>query len=250
MPAFPGMNPYLEGALWPDVHQALATKIRQLLVPQIRPRYVARLELYIVEDTDPEAELGIMYPDIEIVQRTPSSTDVVGEPTMSGTSVAAAPLTIPMLAPISVRIPTVELRLATTGQLVTCIEILSPVNKREPGLQRYRHKRQRLHEAGVHLLELDLLRRGTRSLSHPRLLVTDYQLTLTRATARVHSVWPIALADALPMLPVPLHEPDPDVVLDLGAALRAIAAEADYDGSIDYGAEPPPPRWVLPNKHG
>ena len=30
---FPGMDPYLEGYLWPDVHSALASKIRQTLIP-------------------------------------------------------------------------------------------------------------------------------------------------------------------------------------------------------------------------
>ncbi len=33
---FPGMDPYLEGYLWPDVHSALANKIRQQLT-QIAP---------------------------------------------------------------------------------------------------------------------------------------------------------------------------------------------------------------------
>lgn len=47
---FPGMNPYLEGYLWADVHNALASKIRQLLVPLLRPRYTARLEIGSVLD--------------------------------------------------------------------------------------------------------------------------------------------------------------------------------------------------------
>lgn len=42
---FPGMDPYLEGYLWPDVHNALSAKIRQLLTPLIRPRYTARLNI-------------------------------------------------------------------------------------------------------------------------------------------------------------------------------------------------------------
>jgi hypothetical protein len=37
------MDPYLEGHLWPDVHHALAAKIRQQLTPMLRPRYLARL---------------------------------------------------------------------------------------------------------------------------------------------------------------------------------------------------------------
>ncbi len=44
------MNLYLEGYLWPDVHNALASKIRQQLTPKLRPRYTARLEVYVVED--------------------------------------------------------------------------------------------------------------------------------------------------------------------------------------------------------
>ena len=55
---FPGMDPYLEGYLWPDVHNALANKIRQLLAPRLRPRYIVRLEIYVVEDTAPETEIG------------------------------------------------------------------------------------------------------------------------------------------------------------------------------------------------
>jgi hypothetical protein len=63
---FPGMDPYLEGYLWPDVHSALAHTIRQQLAPQIQPKYVARLEISVIEDQSPAAEIGIMYPDVEV----------------------------------------------------------------------------------------------------------------------------------------------------------------------------------------
>ena len=65
---FPGMDPYLEGYLWPDVHSALAYKIRQQLAPQIQPKYVARLEISVIEDYSPEAEIGIMYPDVKVIK--------------------------------------------------------------------------------------------------------------------------------------------------------------------------------------
>lgn len=38
---FSGMDPYLEGYLWPDVHHNFANKIPQQLTPQLRPRYAA-----------------------------------------------------------------------------------------------------------------------------------------------------------------------------------------------------------------
>lgn len=60
---FPGMDPYLETGLWPDVHNALASKIRAFLAPQLRPKYAARLEIYVVEDTSFDSEIGILYPD-------------------------------------------------------------------------------------------------------------------------------------------------------------------------------------------
>jgi len=241
---FPGMDPYLEGYLWPDVHSALANKIRQQLTPCLRPLYVARLEISVVKDETPEAEIGIMYPDVEIIRSSRPGTLTRAPVVRSGASVAeaaVAPLTIPVLEPVEVRLTSVEIRDVAQNQLVTVIEILSPVNKREPGLARYRQKRQRLHRAGVHLLEIDLLRRGSRPVVHPRLPEVAYLLTLTRAGHAFTEVWPINLLDSLPVLPVPLRSPDPDTTLDLPTALSAIYDEAAYDLSIDYTQPPPPP---------
>jgi len=247
---FPGMDPYLEGYLWPDVHNALTSKIRQHLVPLLRPRYTARLEVYLVEDLAPEGEVGILYPDVEGLQRPtlePSSLS----PAETGVATTPAPLTLPCLAPIEVRIPTIEIRDTAGNTLVTSIEILSPVNKREPGLTAYRRKRGRLHTAAVNLIELDLLRRGTRPFQHPRLPDVPYLLTVTRAQADRVEIWPVTLPDPLPVLPVPFRSPDADIALDLGLALREVYDEAAYDLSIDYGESPPPPalseaeqRWL------
>lgn len=242
---FPSMDPYLEGALWPDVHSALANKIRQLLAPRLRPRYAARLEVYVVEDVAPEAEIGIMYPDVEILRVGELNTPSGGARATAPQLLAPAPLTLPVLEPVAVRVPTVEIRDAAGNVLVTCIEILSPVNKREPGLTAYRQKRQRLYHAGVHLLEIDLLRRGARAIAHPRLPESAYLVALTRAQAGRTELWPLGLRDLLPPIPVPLRDPDPDLPLDLGAALAAVYDEAGYDLSLDYTQPPPPPALDL-----
>lgn len=243
---FPGMDPYLEGYLWVDVHNALASKIRQQLVPKLRPRYTARLEIYLVEDTSPEGEIGILYPDVEVLlmQSTGGGAAAVEVPVATkggSTLMTPAPLTLPMLLPVEVRIATVEIRDTASNTLIACIEILSPVNKREPGLTPYRQKRQRLYNANVHLIEIDLLRRGTRPFNHPRLPETAYLVTVTRAQLGSVEVWPICLQDSLPTIPVPLRSPDADVPLDLGEALTAIYEEAAYELSIDYHQAPPPP---------
>lgn len=245
---FLGMDPYLEGYLWADVHNALATKIRQQLVPKLRPRYTARLEIYLVEDTVPEGEIGVLYPDVEVLRGGQSADRRSSEieeslPTKSRSVVVApAPLTLPILLPVEVRIATVEIRDTASNTLVACIEVLSPVNKREPGLTPYRQKRQRLYSANVHLIEIDLLRRGTRPFNHPRLPESTYLVTVTRAQSGAVEVWPIQLQDPLPTIPVPLRSPDADVALDLGEAMTAIYDEAAYDLSINYREVPPPPK--------
>jgi len=239
---FPGMDPYLEGHLWPDVHHRLATEISRRLTPRLKPRYVARLEIYVVEDTEPEAEIGIMYPDVEVLtadRRRPLSSQG-GAP--SGEAIAEAPMTV-SLAPPEVRVANVEVRDATSNKLVTGIEILSPVNKRGKGLEAYRKKRERLRKASVHVLEIDLLRRGERSLAStlPRVPDTPYRITLIRAGADVAQVWPLRLQDKLPTVPVPLRPPDEDVPLELGPALSTMYDEAAYELSVDYRRDPPPP---------
>jgi hypothetical protein len=235
---FPGMDPYLEGYLWADVHNALASKIRQFLTPQLRPRYTARLEIYLVEDPNPEAEIGILYPDVEVLlQRQAPPTPL---PT-STVATTPAPITLPILTSIEVRIPSIEIRDTANNVLITSIEILSPVNKREPGLNQYRQKRQRLYQSGVHLIELDFLRRGTRPYQHPRLSESLYLVTLIRGQTPSADFWTLGLRDRLPIIPVPLCSPDSDVILDLSLALQEIYDEAAYDLSIDYQQPPPPP---------
>ena len=240
------MDPYLEGYLWPDVHSALASKIRQQLTPKLRPRYAARLEIYVISDNAPQSEVGIMYPDVQVMQvRQNRETRPTGEnyhTSSSPVSATPAVLTLPVLQPISVRVVTVEIRDTEDNILVTSIEIISPVNKREPGLTAYRQKRQRIYQAGVHLIELDLLRRGTRPFSHPRLPDVSYAIALTRAQSGVTDIWPLKMQDPLPIIPVPLRPPDRDVLLELPVVLAEIYSEAAYDLSIDYTQPPPPPK--------
>lgn len=242
---FPGMDPYLEGHLWPDVHQALASKIRQQLTPLLRPRYMARLAVSVIKDYTPESEIGIMYPDVEVLHAGKLHPAPLEAPAAAPSHPSPTPalLLLPVLMPVEVRLVSVEIRDTAHHQLVSCIEILSPVNKREPGLTTYRRKRQRLYHAGVHLLELDVVRRGTRPYTHPRLPAMHYLITLTRAQARVTEVWSWSIREPFPHVPLPLLTPDADVVVDLPAAFTAIYDEAAYELSIDYTQPPPPPAF-------
>jgi hypothetical protein len=230
---FPGMNPYLEGYLFKDLHNALASRIRAQLTPLIRPRYAARLEISVMQDDDP-TELNIVYPDVEVV-RTPSRATPA-----QGDRLEATPATLTLPAPTSVRLPRVEVKDVESGILVTCIEILSYVNKRQPGLQQYTQKRERLIRDGVHLVEVDLLRRETRPLNQSSIPNSHYRVTITRIRQRV-DIWAFQMQEPLPIVPIPLIPPDQDVMLDLNQAIHQVYEEADYDLSIDYHKPPAPP---------
>lgn len=236
---FPGMDPYLEGYLWPDVHQEISSAIRQLIAPVISPDYVARINTYVVKDSSVKEDIGIMYPDVELLRKENPSN-----PGGSDSNIAVltpATVTLPIFPPVEVKIPVIEIKDRQNNTLITAIEILSPVNKRKPGIGPYRKKRKQLHESGVHFLEIDLIRRGERPFEHPLLPESDYLATLSRKETSRTDIWAFSLEENLPVLPVPLRAPDPDVPLDLRKALDLVYERSMYELSINYSEDPPPP---------
>jgi hypothetical protein len=245
------MDPYLEGEEWHDVHQRLATAISDYLAPQIRPDYIVRLAVTTVADMPHEQEIEVMHPDLEVLQRRRlAEANHFTSPALKEMVNVASPITKPVIMPLlllKVRLVTVEVRETETNRLVTSIELLSPVNKRKPGLAKFLEKRERLQRAGVHLLDIDLIRRGKRPVEIPDVselqpqTAAHYLAMLTRARANQLELGPIQLREKLPTVAVPLRAPDRDVPLDLSAIFAAIYDKAAYDLSLDYTQPPPPP---------
>ena len=98
-----------------------------------------------------------------------------------------------------------------------------------------------MHEAGVHLVEVDLLRRGQRPFIHPMLPDTHYITSVVRGHARKTEVWGFNIQDKMPVIPIPLVAPDKDVPLDLRRALDMVYERGLYELSIDYAKHPAPP---------
>lgn len=197
-------------------------------------------------DIEPDEDVGIMYPNVEVSKRK----NIVHEPEVVYTDVLTpATMTVPAISEIEVPIPFIEIREREGNKLITVIEILSPVNKRAPGLEPYREKRQRLHDAGVHLLEIDLLRRGTRPFTWPTLPKAHYMVMLIRAGVKKTEIWTVDIKEPLPVVPVPLKAPDKDAVLNLGKALQTAYERGEYNLSIDYQKEPPPPEFSDEDKN-
>ena len=237
---FPGMDPYLEGYLWADVHQALAYQYRRQLVPLVAPRYAVGLAVTMVTDRVPAHEIGIIFPDVEIIRpHRPTEPAVVATP--AAVAIPPAPASMPLDVLVPTRLVTVEVHDIAQKTLVTSIEIMSPANKREPGLQAFVSKRDELRLADVHILEIDLLRRGQRTWSDARVEAAPYMAALVRAGNLQVELWPIDFRAPLPLLPVPLRPPDPDVPLDIQQALDTIYDEAQYGLTLNYDGLPPSP---------
>jgi hypothetical protein len=245
------MDPFLEGYLWQDVHQSLASQFKRQLTPLLAPHYVARLAVFIVKDSVPAHEVGIVYPDVEVI-RPKGWRLAEGGVATAAPSFTPPAMIVPAEIPLEMRLTSVHVHDAANNELITAIEILSPTNKREPGLGLYREKRAELIATGVHLLEIDLIRRGQRPwLPEEALPYSPYLMLLTRREQHFTELWPVQLADPLPVLPVPLKKGDTDVPLDLRAALAAVRNESNYHLTLDYNSPPPRPpltesedRWL------
>jgi hypothetical protein len=236
------MDPYLEGPEhWRSFHHLLADEIMAQLNRTLSERYYADVEVRTVLEEVSISTVHTILPDTGVLEVEPQ--------TASGTAVTAIPA-----APIQrLAMPLAQSRLrsvrvyTTAGHtLVTSLEILSPVNKRGAGLEAYRLKRDRMLRSPVHLIEIDLLRGMQRpgwEVCEPP-IDTDYILLVNRARMdrdRISDIWPVALNQPLPRLPVPLLHVDPDVALDLGGAVAVIYERAAYARRIDYDQPVPPP---------
>jgi hypothetical protein len=161
---------------------------------------------------------------------------------------AISPRYVARLVPVAVHgaprcLYGIEVRRSESMELVTAIEILSPIRKRRDELYASRAKERReLLRAYVNLLEISLVRCGERPALSQRLPPAPYAVVLSRpGPRRSVGAWPIRLQDELPVVPVPLLHPDRAVPLDLAAAIRCVYERGAYASQIDYGRPPPPP---------
>jgi hypothetical protein len=245
---FPGMDPYLESPrLWPDVHHSLISGIRQQLTPQLRPKYIARIEerVYISDDTDPGREVIIpIIPDVHLTvadgDARPASPHRGGA--SQGSANVARAIEVVELINQEIHEARIEIRDLVRREVVTVIEVLSPTNKLRgsEGRRLYMEKRRALVKSPAHLVEIDLLRTGAPVfVGHP-LPPHDYGVYVSRATGdgRRGLFWPITLDQQLPPLRIPLRDGDPDAELDLQRALNEAYEQAGYETDLDYAEQP------------
>jgi hypothetical protein len=129
-------------------------------------------------------------------------------------------------------------------RLVTCIEVLSPSNKRRgsEGWEQYLRKRNALLLGSASLVEIDLLRGGQRlPMVEPWPASAYYFLVGRQSRVPDCRVWPVHCHQVSPEIPVPLASPDPDVPLALGPLIDAVYVRSRYARRIDYTKPLRPP---------
>lgn len=134
----------------------------------------------------------------------------------------------------------VVIRERETREVVTVIETLSPGNKwpGSDGRKEYLKKREELLQSQVHLVELDLVRRGRRLPMISPMPPGDYYAIVSRRPRRPRAdVYAWTLRDPMPPIPIPLKKVDGDVQLDL----QTVFDRARYDRSLDYTQPISPP---------
>ena len=205
---FPGVDPFIEArGLWPDFHHHLVVSLANALNVLLPPRYVAQLGERTFRDS------------VEVLVEGPTEFEE--------------------------RENFVEIRdLDDQDNLVTCIEVLSPTNKRPgtSGWYEYERKRSLLFQGAANFVEIDLLRGGQRHAMKGQWPSSPYcLLVLWKDRAPWSRVWPTRLTEPILPLPIPLLPPDPDVILELQPLIDAIYGGSRYTRRLRYHDPIDPP---------
>jgi hypothetical protein len=227
---FPGMDPYIEGLNWKNFHTSVCVALRNQLVPQVAPEFIVELEERLVIETEDDS--GSFYADLG-VKREPTKSESDEEAVAPVAVAETKTVTYSRIEPAR----EVYLRIVEreTTRLVTVIEVFSPWNKRPGGHEEYLAKRDALIQAGVNLVEIDLLRRGRRIPTVESLVGGDYFAFVSRAEERPKmTLYQWTIRDPMPTVTVPLDPFQRNVALRLQEAFAKVYDEAGYEHYMDY----------------
>lgn len=255
--AFPGMDPYLEAhGIWPGFHHSFAVQLSGELNGSLPPGHYAKIVS--------REELGTIEEE-EVTKKTFGRLAMVGRSRPRAGCDAAVSFPRRTASP-SIRVNMhddpirhlfVEIRDPTREhKLITVIEIVSPFNK-VPGPDReaYEAKQREVLESDASLIEIDLLRGGSRIVPnrHVKAMIDRlkpapaYVVLVNRAWKRsnaalAYHVYPTSLREPLPCIWVPLKEHEDEILLDLQHVFNQVHDAGPYRrGAVDYAGPPAPP---------
>jgi hypothetical protein len=241
------MDPFLEHPeVFPDFHDRFVTYVSDDLQPLLPDPYYAALgrrawievtERYVAPDVDvvrPRGESGKSSGGTEVTVRASSEALIVHVPHDERVE------------------PLVEICMGRGAErrLVTAIEVLSLTNKTagEHGRDLYLRKQQEILQSKVHLVEIDLLRGGRHTTAVPRARLDavagafDYHVCVHHFdNLEDYFVYPIQLAQVLPVIRIPLLPGDGAVELDLQRVFQRTYDAGPYQREINYDRDAPIP---------
>ena len=94
---FPGMDPFIEGQVWEDFHHRFVDETAVTITPSLRPRYVARVEIQVYLEHEPEERRSII-PDAYV-----AGAGTPGPAATGGVATAVAPVRLTLPIPAEVR---------------------------------------------------------------------------------------------------------------------------------------------------
>jgi hypothetical protein len=236
------MDPFIEGCgLWADFHNHLVEKVSEQLASAAPERYFVRTgeRFYVVVMGTNGKDSHPFLPDVSVTtpRRRKKATKNAGAAVAELPS-EIEPVTLRAFIDEEHRERFIEIyEEEPDKRLVTCIEVLSPSNKRPgtEGWELYQRKRQSILLGNVNLVEIDLLRGGQRMPMLDPWPESPYVIMVARAMHPQRcKVWRTYFHRPLPSIPVPLAKPDPAIPLDLQLLVNGIYDRYRYARSIDY----------------
>lgn len=245
----PGMDPFLESPdRFPTFHNVFLVYLHEQLQGRLPTDYSVSLEerTYIEAADDPPSR-RVAIPDLSVK----SSEGIATGTALATLDVAEEPLWLAFDEE-----ETTENYLniyhgrQPNERLVTTIELLSPANKAEGsrGRDLYMHKQQDLVAAGVHLVEIDLLRVGRHATAIPESYVRNlagnptYHISIREfhRPDRI-GIYPIPLRNPLPAIRIPLLPGDGTVQADLQPLMNRAWDAGPFRKRVRYAVEDCPP---------
>lgn len=236
---FPGMDPFIEACgRWEDFHPQFIGEIHRTLAAALPERYFVSLAVrsYVVLTDTEGKDFKPFLPDVGIA--SPAGTHAERPPSAVAETVEVDAVSMEAFIATEFRETFIEVHEHDPEELlVTSIEVLSPSNKRRgsEGWNLYVRKRNALLLGAANLVELDLLRGGSRMPMITPWPDSPYTLLVSRELRAPRCrVWPAHFRRPLPPIPIPLSPPDEDVRLELQPLIAAVYARSRYDRRLDY----------------
>jgi hypothetical protein len=240
---FPGMNPYFE-SWWFEVHPLMIAHSLGRLQRQLPKGLHASIEHGMTISGAGGSESRPKRPDVTI---TRLREDPV---TFLPPANYVAPVLTRIVAPKPRHLAIREL----DGTLITVIEYLSPTNKHAGGSLMYAAKRTAIMDAGVNLVEVDLIRKWGLAFAKFDPYNVEEEVVKNLGSQPAHAVmvfraeipeqreiYPVHYQYLLPACKVPLRLDDADIWLNLQELAELCHADAAFDQITDYTRDPEPP---------